>query len=286
MNRRASLIVIAALAAALIACGSFEATGAPVAGGVEGGSPPAPGAAEGGVLDGGPVADAAPKTRAEQYRDAVLADAPIAYWRLDDAASATTVACTDSSLAASFLKGRPEVGAAGLFADGGGAFVFAGTASGQRLASPAPYRGDLAFTVEAWIRSTSAEDGTRRHVFYHSEAGDDHAYSVYLVNNFIVGEYEDGDQNVYIEAPRPTRDVWHHIVLVSPLAIYVDGQGTTASKTSADQPPLFGATLFHVGAPADGQSSFAGGITEVALYDRALTPLQINEHYRLGVPPP
>jgi hypothetical protein len=78
---------------------------------------------------------------------------------------------------------------------------------------------------------------------------------------------------------------WNYVVLVrdgSKVNVYLNGRETPEiSATSDAGVPAQGGSLF-VGGRADPVDSFEGKIDEVAIYDGALSPLEISDHFRLS----
>ncbi|XTZ14249.1 LamG domain-containing protein [Micromonospora echinospora] len=78
---------------------------------------------------------------------------------------------------------------------------------------------------------------------------------------------------------------WHHLVSVfdgSTLKIYLDG--TERASVPMSRMPTDGAASLRIGARGDDAGNpFGGWMSEVAVYDRALTPDTVKAHYVKGV---
>ncbi|MBS2016049.1 MAG: LamG domain-containing protein [Deltaproteobacteria bacterium] len=233
--------------------------------------------------DGG--ADAA-DAATTAYRDAVLADAPILYLRLDET---TGTVAKDSS-----GKGNDGVYRAGctlgvkgaLAAEGGTAVRFAGTSCAVEVRG-IDFSGTSPFTLEAWTYHEGA-DAVFRH-FINKDARPQtgrEQWGVYLhTSNGLVFERYIADSVFACSTTAPANNAWSHIVATfdgSQLRLYVDGV-LRDSKTDArpqapkDVPLLIGAS--------GGGGQWNGALDEVAIYPKALAPATVVRHYDLGRAP-
>src|SRR5699024_7756877 len=72
---------------------------------------------------------------------------------------------------------------------------------------------------------------------------------------------------------------WHHVALVRrerQLAAYLDGRAESEVAIESDPVP----SPITIGGDPLGLFRFEGKIDEVAIYDRALTPVEIQAHFR------
>jgi len=149
------------------------------------------------------------------------------------------------------------------------------------------------WTVEAWIKTTQSNKGT---IF--AKGGDNAGGIRYTL---AIGEISAGnitlttDDNV--NKRQATGSIlyndnnWHHIVGLrdgNTLRVYVDGNpdGTQTLPSGYD---LSGTSqrAAYSGAIADASTGalekyFNGAIDEVAIYNRALSPAEVTDHYRRG----
>ena len=75
---------------------------------------------------------------------------------------------------------------------------------------------------------------------------------------------------------------WNHVALVrdgSRVAVYLNGN--TAPEITGEAAPDRSPDLF-VGGRRDKEATFEGRIDEVAIYNRALSPQEIQRHYQLA----
>lgn len=96
------------------------------------------------------------------YRDAVLADAPIAYWRLDDPSSVATD--TTGQIDGTYATGC-ELGVPGALADDPDTAVeFNGTTCEVMLPAALQFAMNSAMSIELWVLQP-ATDGKTHHFF-------------------------------------------------------------------------------------------------------------------------
>lgn len=161
---------------------------------------------------------------------------------------------------------------------------------------------DQTFSAEAWFSTTDATFNTIIAVFPQGSGNDGRGFYVYLNNTGTIyaslgdasgsfntvshaGGYNDGDA--------------HHVVLTwdgTNQLLYVDGSevasdstwGSSVSWVNAFSGPTDG--KMYIGAFRDNTTGiepnsgyFEGTIDEVALYERALTPAEILDHYKKGI---
>ncbi len=228
---------------------------------------------------------------ASPYAAQVLADGPVAYWRLGEPAGTVLV---------DELGGHPgqviadvEFGVTGLVDDPSNTALRVGPptvpnaavhfASGQ---GPGTLLPADELTVEYWIdeitdlaSGTTIEAGTTSDAFvlgWNISVNDDSG-----LLQAIVPESEFGLAAVSWDPP-PSGGGPYHIVVTRDLAelrLYINGVVVDSAPTSGA--PIFydftGPGQLRLG-PANGQT-----IDELAIYDTALTPTQIAAHYSLGV---
>jgi hypothetical protein len=217
------------------------------------------------------------------YRNAVLADNPVAYWELDESSGTTAADSAPPAQNGSFQN--VTLAQPSAFPALGTAAGFNGSSSRVRVPANAAFQlGTGNFSVEAWARTPVASRGD---IFNYKNAND---FGLFLNNNGSgsISGWHNGQLPVFTT----TLDAWHHIVATRSngvLRLFVDGleRGSQANTQSFSA----GADLFlganHTGAPAyAGTIWFNGWIDEVAVYASALTPARILAHYNAAQPPP
>lgn len=219
------------------------------------------------------------ETPAAAYRAIVLADQPLAYWRLDETAGSTVNSAAGAfvgTVTGGVLRNQPGAVAANP------AMAFDGTGYITMPTVP-PFLGP--FSVEAWTKTTfparavivdhantSGQFGGWV-LYWSSTPGRIHAYALTASGGTIfdfdsvVGGLNDG--------------LWHHGVLTVDLELarlYVDGvwageQAASAADLAPSPTPL------RLAADRFGTKTLVGALDEVALYPFALSPTQIAAHY-------
>lgn len=211
------------------------------------------------------------------YAATVLADRPVAYWRLGDLA--TNVAADASGNGHHGLyAGTLQLGAPGIPGAGGD---LAARFEGEDGCMLPPHslpdlRND--FTVEAWFRNAAVGmpfpqlmGDRRRSVRFHFGRWSDNAWTLTKTGlvSFTLGQV-------------PTDAKWHHVALVfsrtGGTSLYVDGIGVGSNPHQED---LMGEHPFpSVGVTVVG--THYGLLDEVSIYDRVLPSERIAAHFRAG----
>jgi hypothetical protein len=243
-------------------------------------------------LDGAAGGDAIASTR---YRDAVLGDAPIAYYRFDETGGmvasdhsghgndATYSAVDDTVVYSSpgALAGDPDR-AVTLSGDG------TGTGTAEALVrmpmTVDPWAGD--FTVEVWVKPMSVNVAGNSDLIF--------VWEDYLVDGFRIGwssnltarvwNTEAGGTTTLESARVLVFGAWSHLVVTklgSSMSIYLQGSLQTSTTFDYTAPPADADNCLGAchGALTDGI------FDELAIYDRALTTAQIATHYAAGSMP-
>lgn len=229
--------------------------------------------------DGG-IESAAPLDAGDRYSVEVLADAPLAYMRLDDGAG--TTARNSVPGAAATYAGTVKLGATGAIAgnaaveltdgwiDFGDVFAFAGLA---------PY------TIELWMRPTVVND--TRFIFDRGPAtgsAPGEGYTAYFGSGYTLAARArvDGGEFGYVNTGgSPRLDAWTHFVVSFDGAanrLYIDGAQVSSEGAGAIGTSSPG--RFAIGNLARGQfNKFVGFVDEVAIYGRALSAARIAAHF-------
>jgi Concanavalin A-like lectin/glucanases superfamily/Domain of unknown function (DUF4832) len=236
--------------------------------------------------------------RLSAYPDLVLADAPVAFWKLDD---------SDPQM----MRDASGNGWNGVFAggvwpvDGGHVFDrgrhFDGTSGTAR--APLDLSGANAVTLEFWLSWDSFADNNQVAFEFSAGPGTFQTTDGFLVDPnsaFWPGQLEvsmgDGSGASYnsILFARPRPGEWHHYAIVldrsapphRQIVPYLDGAPVSYSQPSGyNQPPATGHDRFANGTLSfmsrSGSGLFgAGALADVAVYPDVLPAARIAEHYR------
>jgi hypothetical protein len=234
-------------------------------------------AAFGLFLSGGPVQ--------ADYASTILADSPIAYYRLDET---TGMIGHDSvnTLNGLYLGGVTLGAPGALVGDSDTAVTFDGSNKGHLLVLSTV--GDADFSIEFWMNTTEdsligaqAYQGTG--LVWSDIAGVANDWIVGYLNNsaaFFTGNPDDT-----ISGTTLLNDgTWHHIVATRVLGgdknLYVDGQVEANGVTNSN--PLNTNAVIAIGGNTLDNRYFTGSMDEVAIYQSALTPAQVLAHYKAG----
>ncbi|NEO73180.1 filamentous hemagglutinin N-terminal domain-containing protein, partial [Moorena sp. SIO3H5] len=221
------------------------------------------------------------------YNEAVLGDNPIVYWSLDETSGSTAFNATGNGFNGTYegvTQGVPGIsGTAGEFNGNNDTAVDIGTVqSGSELDI-----SNQSFTVEAWVKPN--EIGERQSYFgIHNEdqGTNDQGNSLYfrLTNQASV---RFGDFPNDLETPDDIieANTWYHIVASYDKTsgnntIFVNGREINRNDQGAfkGQDPRI-----LIGAWQNIRNeSFNGVIDEVAVYNTALSPETVAEHYLIG----
>ncbi|MEX2214806.1 MAG: LamG domain-containing protein [Phycisphaeraceae bacterium] len=243
------------------------------------------------------------------YEQAVLADNPIAYWQLNEAAGSTSVVDTVAGRVATVI-GNPVLGSPGPSSDfpgigstGNTAVAFDG--SGDALETSGvnnvPYgAGD--YSVELWFQASFASTSINRDLFSATNAG---GHGTLLEIQPVSGTGRrlrflhraptgsSGGQDVFFTLPGngdPFWDTFHHLVgvkddITGGMVLYLDGIAVGANTPSGN----FGATAMTIDigrlVPGSNLRDFLGTIDEVAIYTQALSASQVAAHFAAAFVP-
>ena len=220
------------------------------------------------------------------YAAEVLADSPLAYWRMEETSGTTMADSSDNGRGGTFT-GLPTLNKAGAVD------LAVGFAQSKYATVPeaAWARLSSAVTVEAWVKASTNAGGNPVVCRYDNSTSSEASWLLDTsggASRFIV---RSGSTN-YIATNGSTSDNdgnWHHIVGVfgsSTALIYRDGAqvGSVAGPATinASTANSFAVVIAsrEAGAGVDsGAQYFPGDIDEVAIYGSALSAARIAAHY-------
>ncbi|OKJ35706.1 fibronectin [Streptomyces sp. CB01580] len=236
-----------------------------------------------------PALSATVTATAQKYPARVLSDGASLYWRYDEGTS-TFAADTGSGRNNGFLRNSPAYRQTpAAIAGPSTAIGFNGTNqyaySNKRHAHPAR------FSVETWIRTTTAKGGRiigfGNVTMQNSTQFDKHVY-MRDDGRLVFGVYNGGARTITTPAAY-NNGAWHHIVATQGtggMALYVDGK-LRASNTSYTVNQNYSG-YWRVGGdnlnnwPGRPTSNFfAGQVDETAVYPTALSASTVGAHYAL-----
>ena len=219
------------------------------------------------------------------YSASVLADSPLAYWRLGEASGTTAADASGNNRTGSYLN-TPSLGAPGaLTGDSNSAVSFNGVDEYVNV----PYLAALnpsAFTIEAWAYPTGGQGTFRSIVTSRDYApGAAKGYVLYAApdNTWQLWTGAGGWNVVY--GPSIVLNQWTHLVGTydgTTLRLYVNGalvsSNTVTYTPNTTRPLRVAAGRTELSA----QYLLPGRVDEVAVYGSALSAARVQAHYNSG----
>jgi hypothetical protein len=222
------------------------------------------------------------------YATEVLRDAPIIYFGFEGDLSNVTNA---GSLGKPYNGNGANLakGSACPAKDGGGCVVLNGTSSFIGISGPAlDFAGVKPFSLEAWVALTKAPTLDFRHIFDRLTFSPERTqFGIYMHKDqgTVFERYAPAGASAGV--PTAWDTAWHHIVATydgQTLRLYRDG--AIAGSAAQTQMAKSTAVDLFIGrnTAGDPTSYLDATIDEIAVYDKALTPDRVREHYRVGAP--
>jgi Concanavalin A-like lectin/glucanases superfamily len=222
------------------------------------------------------------------YPDAVTADSPVGYWRLDET-SGTNVTDSAGGRTGTYTNG-PTLGQSGGPPDtvNNKAVSFDGTNDYVKV-NYAAALNPAVFTYEVWAKPTGGA-GTWRGVVTstYEVSGTNRGVGVWADDTNMWDVAIDYGTGTNLVQAAPVRlNEWVHLALTydgTTLKIYLNGTlVTSTAKTfsaNTSTPLGIGAASYDNG--STWKEYFPGSIDEVAVYNSALTATKVRSHYNTG----
>lgn len=214
------------------------------------------------------------------YDTAVLLSNPTAYWKLDDV-TATAVDATGHGHGGSYTGvyglgfGGPFAGTGSVSLSGGGYVELLGV-----------WGGTPELTVEAWYLTDGALPTPDFQAIIEPTGASFVHLQLYSSGNNVV--YTDGSA-AYLPILAEDAGVWHYVALTSSngaQALYLDGALVgTATVSYGNISPTASGDL-RIGAGYGGGRNFNGALSNVAIYDHALSGADVLAHYNASFATP
>jgi hypothetical protein len=210
------------------------------------------------------------------YRDIVMADGPIAFWRFGEASGSN--AASETGIGAGtynggFVLGRPGA----MVGDPNTSLALNGSTGYMSAPHSSPLNFGDAFSFEAWFMRTTL--GTDQRLFF---KGTGSAVVQLNTSNRIRFAKSGAGDIAYSSITLTDTSKWHHLVVTkngSAVHIYIDGVDVTGTVTNLSF--VNTTSAINIGRDPSGQY-FNGGLDEVAVYGYALSPARVLAHYLAG----
>jgi hypothetical protein len=243
-------------------------------------------------------------SHAADYPSTILADKPVAYYRLEETSGSVAADSSGNHLDATYVQNStgtfPELGQPGI--DTNSAF-FNGTSDAAHVDIPynivlSPTNADgktgAPFSAECWAQATSdsLSDYTSPLAMSGAYSG---AYSTAGSGwNFYQTQGPNSGWALFIRGtgvnalngPKVTLLQWYYLAVTwdgTNATLYVNGVAASSQAITYYAVDPIAAYDGSIGSgPQTGHGPFAGGVDEVAFYTNALTAGQVLNHYQVG----
>lgn len=222
------------------------------------------------------------------YRDVVLADSPVGYWRLGETSGTTAVDETGTRNGTYALGASGILGVAGLlYGDDDKAFDSNGTGDVTIVQTAAFEFGNGPFTYELWYQMDSLPSiGGQHALIRQRDAANEGPY----LNISTADKIQIWSPGIAFGAESPPLTAAHvgvplHIVATKAAGVaprlWLNGVDVTVPVDSGDTSAGVTVTTY-IGSDAGGNTPQAK-LDEVALYNTVLSATRIGVHYSVGV---
>jgi hypothetical protein len=221
----------------------------------------------------------APPPPATPYRDAVMADQPVGYWRLAETAG-NALDETSNAAGGRYFGGVTRGVPGALASDANLAARFDGIDDYVSVPDNGPMDVGDTFTYELWFKRGANQGVTQR--LLHKGTGP--ASLGFGTNNKIVllpGGI--GATTTASSATAVVDQAWHHVVATkngTDVHIYLDGVDVTAPGTNTTMTTSTNA--LNIGRATTNSAYTGADIDEVAIYPVALSGARVLAHYQAG----
>jgi hypothetical protein len=208
------------------------------------------------------------------YPQAVMADHPVAYWRLGETSGTIALDSSGNGLNGTYV-GSVSLGAVGAIVGDQDTAIALNGAGFVRIPNAGPLDNISIVTVEAWARGAS----TNATQLFSAAGGG--GYQV-VWNAGVAGAYA---MNTYVNAKTKITDaLWHQIVVAwdgAAATVYLDGVASNTGPNAI----LPNSLENQIGTQCSGAGStmcslyLAGSVDEVSVYDQALPAARVQAHY-------
>lgn len=234
-----------------------------------------------GRVDFDPSDDAAPDDpQTTRYKDEVMADGPVAYFRFDEVQgpiARSSVGSISGPYQGDFLFNQPGA------VDTNPCVRFDGMTTRIPLGNVLEFPANDPYSVELWINAVDVNN-TRFIVDRRTNGSPSDGYTFYLGTDYFLAARIAADVEMgYVSYDALPLDTWVHSVLTydgSFHRLYIDGTLFQQSNTTAATAIGAGAGFFTIGDREPGQfRKLDARLDELAIYNKALSAADIARHY-------
>lgn len=210
------------------------------------------------------------------YPTTVLADSPVAYYRLGEPSGTSAADATGHGNDGTYTGGV-SLGAIG--AATGESSTNAGIFGSSFVQLPA-FNNPGSVTIEAWVRGVTSP-GQRAIVSMGNDGVSNFGAYLFVLNGFVtLGQSGTIGSQLVSSIPLPSDTAWHHIVAVSNGGsgnIYIDGVDVTTGLNPAWTDS---GQLWSIGEDQGGTDNLGATIGEVVIYLGPLGSDRVAAHYK------
>jgi hypothetical protein len=225
---------------------------------------------------------------ADAYRAAVMADSPVAYWRLGEGSGTTMVDDSGNGHVGTYVN-NPSLVIAGPVSPQKSATFIAGNLQRAEVTDRSALDITGAITLEAWVKSSGSYSNNRGIISKYTGAGDQRSYALYIDVNgrlgFVITTAGTFASARVLVGTAVVGTGWRHVMAVfqpsTKMELFVDGLSDASISTTIPSAIFSGSSPLTVGSQfsLDTTNLFDGSLAEVALYNTALSPARIAAHY-------
>ncbi|HLT09181.1 MAG TPA: LamG-like jellyroll fold domain-containing protein [Micromonosporaceae bacterium] len=225
------------------------------------------------------------------YAAAVLADAPLGYWRQGDKAGSTMTDSSGHGRHGTYEQ-APVLGQPGALVNDPDPSVHYGQAD-TAVVPDAPWMDVPQLTFEAWLFPTAKLGIVTYNVYRWGDTTNNDQWAFFkTAQDRLAFQVRVGSSNVQAVCQTPIQlNTWYHFVATydgTALRVYLNGE--LEATTVAPGSVAFGSSSIRIArrglAYPSGQTNwYVGRFDEIAFYDHALSATRIKTHYLLAITP-
>lgn len=222
------------------------------------------------------------------YSAAVLADSPLAYWRMGEASGTTMVDSSGNSRSGTYAGGFTLGVTGGVTGDTAVSF----NGSTGRASAALNLSALSAITIELWLKWTTFANNDALAAEFTANINLNNGAFIVDPNESSTGKFQFAQHGATgyngSEFTRPSSGAWHYFACVMDLTQpgatqtvpYLDGAPVAYTKTnSAANSGTFASSTLNLMCRAGASLFGAGSLDEFAIYPSALSSARIAAHY-------